>query len=229
LQFQEIENIFDSGYLQQSQKLIQTLIMDKTQTQILIKGANILSNYLKPLGFNISLIEKGAGSGGPFAHGKFTCGDRELDFHFQHSLGLVSYKIDNLVLGHEAYIKLLGFYGKNKYPNFSKNYEKAFYALRYDLQNFLNDFTENNAEIVRQKKIYIIEEIEKEKTLINNSNKKIYSGDKKIIEQARFEFKCRNYLIVNDLRKKIQHPELMTAVEKKLFDTNFNKLNKNHK
>ncbi len=229
MQFQEIENIFNSGYLQQCQKIIQTLIMDETPTQLLIKGANILSNYLKPLGFNFSLIEKGAGSGGPFAHGKFTCSDRELDFHFQHSLGLVSYKIDNLVLSHEAYIKLLGFYGKNKYPNFSKNHEKAFYALRYDLQNLLKDFTENDAEIVRQKKILIIKEIEKEKTLINNSNKKIYSGDKKIIEQARFEFKCGNYLIVDDLRKKIQHPELMTAAEKKLFDSNLNKLKKSPK
>ena len=200
--------------------------MDLTPQQSLLEGVKILSTYLEPLGFQFKLNGTGNSSGGHFAHGNFYCGDREIMMHYRWSLGLVSYKVGNLVLGHEDYIDLIDKHGQNKYPNFSNESTDAFNCLRFDLENLLNDFTENNAIQFREKAPEKIMAINKIQEIKKNVYKKNISGDRQIIEQAKAEFKNGNYNLVDDLKKKIQHLDLLTETEKKIFELNDKKKNK---
>lgn len=188
--------------------------------QHLLEGAKILLTYLGPLGFKFQLIEVGQSSGGHFAQGQFVCADRALYLHFRWSLGLVSYQVENLTLSHEDYVSLLNKQGLNKYPNFSDDPNDAFHCLKFDLENLLNDFAENNATIFRQRALSKIKELEELQILKSQENKKIYSGDKKILDQVKVEFKKGNYILVDKLKEQIKHPELLTKTEIKLFELN---------
>jgi hypothetical protein len=84
----------------------------------------------------------------------------------------------------------------------------------------LKDFAENNAIQFRQKAPGKVIEIEKYQAIKNNADKKIYSGDQRIIDQAKVEFKNGNYLQVDKLKRRIQHPDLLTTTEKKIFELN---------
>ena len=191
-----------------------------TPEEHLLDGVKILSTYLEPLGFHFKLAATGQSSGGHFAFGQFVCGDREIELHFRWSLGLVSYKVGNLVLGHEDYINLLDKHGQNKYPNFSDEPNDAFKCLKFDLENLLQDFAENNAIQFRQNAPGKVIEIAKYQAIKDNADKKISSGDQRLIDQAKIEFKNGNYLQVDKLKRQIQHPDLLTIIEKKLFELN---------
>lgn len=136
-----------------------------TPEQHLLDGVKILSTYLEPLGFHFKLTGTGQSSGGHFAYGQFVCGDREIELHFRWSLGFVSYKAGNTVLGHEDYINLLDKHGQNKYPNFSDEPKDAFKCLKSDFENLLNDFAENNAVQFRLKGPEKAIEIEKQQEI----------------------------------------------------------------
>lgn len=43
-------------------------------------------------------------------------------------------------LGHEDYMRLLGVYGRNLYPDFPRNPQDSFRSLASDLENFCADF-----------------------------------------------------------------------------------------
>jgi len=191
-----------------------------TPEQHLLEGVKILSTYFEPLGFHFKLTGTGQSSGGHFAYGQFVCGDREIELHFRWSLGLVSYKVGDTVLGHEDYINLLDKHGQNKYPNFSDEPIDAFKCLKSDLENLLKDFAENNAVQFRQKGPEKAIEIEKQQEIKNNNDKKIYSGDQRKIDQAKIEFRNGNYLEVDKLKRQIQHKDLLTETEKKIFELN---------
>ncbi len=188
--------------------------------QNLLEGIKILSTYLEPLGFQFKFLGKRQSSGGNFAFGEFVCGDRKIELHYRYSLGLVSYQVSSLILGHEHYIDLLDKHGKNKYPNFSDESMEAFKCLKFDLENLLQDFAENNANIFREKAPTKIIEFKINQEIKKEANKKIDSGDQKIIEEAKIEFKKGNYLEVQKFKLQIKYPELMTKAEKKLFEIN---------
>ncbi|MEP7267594.1 MAG: hypothetical protein ABI844_08190 [Saprospiraceae bacterium] len=194
--------------------------MNLTPEQYLLDGIKILSPYFEPKGFHFKLAGTGQGSGGHFAFGQFVCGDKEIELHFRWSLGLVSYTVGNVVLGHEGYINLLEKHGQNKYPNFSDEPNDAFKCLKFDLENLLQDFAENNAILFRQKALENLIEIEKHQAIKINADKKIYSGDQRIIDQAKVEFKNGNYLQVDNLKSQIKRLDLLTIMEKKIFDLN---------
>ena len=88
------------------------------------------------------------------------------------------------------------------------------------MENLLKDFAENNAVQFRQKGPEKAIEIENQQEIKNNTDKKIYSGDQRKIDQAKIEFKNGNYLEVDKLKRQIQHTDLLTETEKKIFELN---------
>ena len=122
-----------------------------------------------------------------------------------------------MILSHEDYVDLVDKRGQNKYPNFSDNPLDAFHCLLFDLRELLYDFTEKNAIIFRQKAEIKIKELDKNQVLKSNADKKVYSGDQRIIDQIKIEFKNGNYSQVDKLKLRIQNPELLTAPEKRLL------------
>lgn len=115
--------------------------------QILATGCNILDEVMKPHGFVFVEGPFGKSSGGNFASGEYARGDRRLEIHFRHSLGLVTYRMGSLSLTHEAYMRaLLGRNGGNRYPGFSDDTLDGFRHLAYDLEHYCTDFLEGSGE-----------------------------------------------------------------------------------
>src|SRR3979490_2805493 len=89
----------------------------------------------------------GPSSGGLFSTGGYVNGDRTLEIHFRHSLGLVTYHFGQRSVNHECYMRaVLGNAGGNRYPGFSDEPLSAFKNLAYDLQNFATAFLKEDSK-----------------------------------------------------------------------------------
>jgi hypothetical protein len=96
---------------------------------------------LLPAGFSFTDESTGKGSGGEYSCGFYRRGDRALELHFRHSLGLVHYHIGPHVVAHADYMRhRLGLPGGNAYPAFSQDPLAGFHHLREDLLRFGEDF-----------------------------------------------------------------------------------------
>jgi hypothetical protein len=112
-----------------------TIIEGPDQTEkrdLLVRGASILRPLLESHGFTFVVFAEGRGSGGSYAAGRFTRGDQCLEFHFRHTLGMVSYHWGDDTITHDQYMRSLGL--KGQYPGFSDDPLDGFRHLRIDLQ-----------------------------------------------------------------------------------------------
>ena len=89
-----------------------------TPEQALLRGADILREKLYPLGFAFEIIERGMGSGGDFATGRFKNGDREISLWFRWHLGSVSYCKGDVRRDHAQYMGALGRERDARFPGF---------------------------------------------------------------------------------------------------------------
>jgi hypothetical protein len=112
----------------------------------LLAGVAILNPVLEPHGFTFKLETSGEGSGGSFASGAYQKEGRRLELHFRYSLGLVTYSIGQDSLDHENYMRLLGVYGQNKYPDFTADPLESFRSLAMDIQNYCQNFTSGDGK-----------------------------------------------------------------------------------
>ena len=103
-------------------------------------GIQALDPVLKRHGFQFRFEKSGLGSGGSFAWGRYLRNDRSLELHFRFTLGLVTYHIGDASLDHEAYMRALGVYGLNAYPDFPNNPLESFDSLGRDLTRYCSDF-----------------------------------------------------------------------------------------
>ena len=125
-------------------------------------GIEMLDPVLNPHGFKFVFEQAGKGSGGQFAFGKYVRGDRILELHFRYRLGLVTYHIGESSLDHESYMRSLGVYGKNSYPDFPTDPLRIRPVLAQDLvrtsQNFLigdgAQFHQHAAQLKNKPKVF---------------------------------------------------------------------------
>jgi hypothetical protein len=115
--------------------------MKKQPSEILRDERAALDAVLCAHGFSFKEGPAGPSSGGLFASGTYVNGDRTLEIHFRHSLGLVTYHFGQKSVDHECYMRaVLGNAGGNRHPGFSDEPLSAFKNLAYDLQNFATAF-----------------------------------------------------------------------------------------
>jgi len=100
-------------------------------------GVLILRELMTNHQFSDSLTAAGKGSGGIFASAEFQRGNRRLELHLRHSLGLVQYHVGNVSLSHEDYMwSVLGKRWASHYPGFSEDPLDGFRDLRRDLEEY---------------------------------------------------------------------------------------------
>jgi hypothetical protein len=116
-----------------------------TPRESLLDGARIIGEVLLPAGFSFQLEAEGHGSGGAFASGRFARGERAIELHFRHSLGLVTYHLGELSLDHATFMRHLGVYGRNSYPGFTEDPLEGFRQLASDLVRYCQDFVIGDA------------------------------------------------------------------------------------
>lgn len=119
-------------------------------------GVEELDPVLVGEGFRFSETSTGKSSGGEFASGEYRRGDRWLELHYRHSLGLVTYHVGAVSLGHEDYVRAVRAIervaGENAYPGFSSDPISGFRELRKDLQCFGRIFLKGTADEFRELK-----------------------------------------------------------------------------
>jgi hypothetical protein len=102
------------------------------------EGALILGDVLAQSGFVFEHVAHGSGSGGPSAHGRFVRGSQSIDLHVRWSLGLVSYKWDDVLVSHADYLR--GLSATGSYPGYSDDPLDGFRHLAEDLSGPLAGF-----------------------------------------------------------------------------------------
>jgi len=109
--------------------------------EALNSGVLILRELMTRYQFSDALTAAGKGSGGNFASAEFVRGNRRLELHFRHSLGLVNYHVGNVSLSHGDYIwSVLGKRWASHYPGFSEDPLDGFRDLRRDLEEYATAF-----------------------------------------------------------------------------------------
>jgi hypothetical protein len=131
--------------------LLKQIIENKTVT-ILEEGRKLIDPIMKANGFRWEAGATGKSSGGHFASGQYVKGNRKLELHFRHSLGLVTYHIVDVSLFHEDYRLHVAGKGKAQYPGFSNDPLDGFKHLATDLSNFASDFLSGPGEEFKKAK-----------------------------------------------------------------------------
>ena len=180
---------------------------------ILLEGVQLLERVLAPKGFAFRFGGEGRGSGGEFAFGDFVCGEKRLELHFRHSLGLVRYCIGNQSASHEAYMRELGIWGQCHCQGFSDDPLNGFRGLAHDL-SFAEDFLSGPAAILQRT-------ANKEAVVEDSRSKDLmagYVGDREKLEKLRTCFREGRYSEVITLAEELKYPESMTQSERRLLE-----------
>ncbi len=115
--------------------------MNSDQKAELEAGAKILEPALAPHGFVFAIQAVGKGSGGNYAWGMYTAGDRSLHLHHRWGLGIVEYHIGELWVAHSAYLDFLGVERQSEFVSLPKEAGlERYHALLSDLTRFCGDF-----------------------------------------------------------------------------------------
>ena len=102
---------------------------------------DVLDDLMRSHGFDYIPTAVGVGSGGSFATGEFRRGSRTIELHYRDSLGLVTYRVGDLLLSREDYMwSILGERWRSQYPGFSKEPLDGFRRLRADWENHCFEF-----------------------------------------------------------------------------------------
>jgi hypothetical protein len=109
-------------------------------------GLAILTPFLALHGFKLDEVHIGRGSGGWSASGTFVCGDRLLEFHHRTGLGIIVYRIGELWLDHEAYLRHLGVERDSQWLWLPADAGlESYRGLLSDLERFGGDFLSGSA------------------------------------------------------------------------------------
>ncbi len=152
---------------------------------------------------------------GVFASGDFVRGDRRLELHFRHSVGLVKYHMGSHSASHEAYMReVLGGHAGNRYPGFSDDPLDGFHHLAHDLGNFASDFLIGDGAALVRAALKEVAEGDRQQA----SDMARFVGDTKKLEEARRLFREGNFRKVVELLGSLRYSESMTEAEKKYLE-----------
>jgi hypothetical protein len=112
-------------------------------------GSEIIYLVVAPHGFRWETMPTHRGHPGDSAGGFFIRDNRRLELHFRWSLGLVIYRLGELALSHDAYMRNTGHKADAHYPGFSSDPLDAFRHLAYDLAHFCSDFLSGSGSAFR--------------------------------------------------------------------------------
>lgn len=182
--------------------------------EALIEGVQILRPLLEPHGFRFEFRGEGESSGGHFAWGEFVRGDRRIELHFRHSLGLIRYRVGDESASHEAYMRELGVWKYCEYPGFSEDVIGPFRGLAHDLA-FADEFTSGNAETLNRAAA-------KESISARELGQEFIGaavGDARRREEMRARFREKRYSEVLSLAFELKYPDQLSASERRMVET----------
>ncbi|MGA1872015.1 MAG: hypothetical protein ACMUJM_26155 [bacterium] len=187
---------------------------------ILKDGADILGEYLYPIGFHFEVINEGKGSGGNFVTGEFKKGEIKLELHFRYSLGMVRYHYKEKSVSHKNYMKALGVIDRCQYPGSSNDPLDGFRHLKHDIAKFGSDFTDGDHFVLlraaREEQAHEAEIAKVRSAAAEGDDIKRANG-KRYFTQKQYQ-KCITEL------ESVHYPELLSSSERKMLEISKRKL-----
>jgi len=156
------------------------------------KGIKILEPFLTHYDFDFKGFEDFKESGRHFTFAKFKNERKEFNLGYHFSVGQIIYMFDSLTIGHDFYLDKLGFAGKRMFQDIQT--EDKILPFKHILSDFdflVEDFFKG--ECIRLQEYARLKE-----NIIAEYDKKAREGcnrqfDELRIQQARLEFKNKNY------------------------------------
>ena len=181
------------------------------------KGLGIIEPFLKRHDFGLNDYESFKGTRGNFTFVNYKNGVKEFHLGYHFSIGHVVYQFDNFAVSHDFYLTKLGFADKKLF-NDAQTDDKilAFSNILHDFDFLVDDFFKG--ECIRLKEISILKE-----NIIAEYDKKARDGyniefDKLRIEQARLEFRSKNFKKSLEIYRSIEYQELMNPLDEKIIE-----------
>jgi hypothetical protein len=189
--------------------------MNHAPEEMLERGVAILAPTLAPHGFTYVSSHSGKGSGGAFASGTFTRGERRLSLHHRWGLGIVTFEIDRLTVPHEHYISFLGVADRSKllWTPLASGLDR-YQALQFDIETLCDDFTTGDGSLLIAAANDYANRMEKRGVHLNAES----VGDLEKRQLARDAFKCERYADVIELIGSVAYPELLTGSETRMVE-----------
>lgn len=182
--------------------------------QELTDGLELLGPFLTRYGFALDNYENDKGSGGQFTIATYRNKNRKVVIGYRYSIGELYYQCDDLAVGHDFYLRQLGFVDKMKFPDFQSDDKlQSFRHVLADFELIKADFFEGDCKELKR-----IAKIQKE--TIETENKKRQteytdSFDLAIIRKARQEFKDKKFKESIRTYGTVKKKELLTDFDKK--------------
>ena len=186
------------------------------------KGIEILEPFLKHHDFDFKGLEDFKGPGRHFTFAKFKNEHKEFILGYHFSVGQIVYQFDSLTIGHDFYLDKLGFAGKRKFQDIQT--EDKILPFKHILSDFdllVEDFFKG--ECIRLQEYARLKE-----NIIAEYDKKAREGynrqfDELRIQQARLEFKNKNYQKCFDIYLSIDFKSIKNDLDGKIIE-----FSKNH-
>ncbi|MFZ4741579.1 MAG: hypothetical protein ACOYLE_10500 [Bacteroidales bacterium] len=181
------------------------------------KGLNIIEPFLKQHDFGFKEYENFKDLSGHFTFVKYNNGPKVFHLGYHYSIGHLVYQFDNLAVSHDFYINKLGFADKKKFNETqTDNKLLAFSNILHDFNFLIDDFFKG--ECIRLREISSLHD-----NIIEEYDKKARDGynlefDRLRIEQARHEFRSKNFQKSLEIYRSIEYKELMNALDEKLIE-----------
>ncbi|MGB8193710.1 MAG: hypothetical protein WCF67_17390 [Chitinophagaceae bacterium] len=184
----------------------------------LVNGVEILKPFLFRYGFTLDDFEnyKG-GSGGQVTEASFTKGNKKFNIGYRYSLGKLNYHCGDAVVTHAFYLDGLGYAEQKKFPDFQSDDKlKVFRNILHDLEYLVDDFFAGDCSRLKMLAVQ-----EAEQTAEYNRKAQIeynYSFEKIFIDDARREFKNKDYKKCLANYDKVVHMHLLTDLDRKFIE-----------
>jgi len=182
----------------------------------LVEGLEILNPFLKQHNFGLDNYESLKGSSGEFTLAKYKNDRKTFVLGYRFSIGQVAYQFEESAVSHDFYLNKLGFGDKKHFDDFQgEDKLLPFTNILYDFEYVSEDFFVG--ECNRLKEIARLEN-----NMITEYDKKAREGynlafDKLRIDQARQEFRDKNFIKCLELYASIDFKELMNELDEKII------------
>ncbi len=180
----------------------------------LINGLELLEPVLTKHGFTLDNYENGKGSGGQFTIATYKNGDKKFVIGYRFSVGELYYQCDDSAVGHDSYLRHLGFTDKMKFPDFQSDDKlESFRNILADFELIKADFFEGDCKELKR-----IAKVLKETTELENKKRQTdYTDhfDQEVIRRARQEFKDKKFKESIRTYGTVKKKELLTDLDKK--------------
>ncbi|HEY5536103.1 MAG TPA: hypothetical protein VIL99_14350 [Ignavibacteria bacterium] len=181
------------------------------------QGIEILDPFLKQHDFRFHGFEDIKGSGRHFTLAKFKNERKEFILGYHFSVGQIVYQFDKLSVGHDFYLDKLGFGDKRKFVDIqTEDKLLPFQHILSDFDYLVEDFF--RGECQRLKEYSRLQD-----NIIKEYDQKAREGynrqfDELRIEQARAEFKNKNFKKSIELYMSIDFKSLMNDLDGKIIE-----------